>query len=64
MNEILEKHKSQYLSHKEAAAYLGISPKTLYHKVAQGIIPVYRFERFQASLYRLADLQGLFKPVN
>lgn len=56
---------SKYLTHKEAAAYLGISPNTLYCKLSRKKTNVRRFKMEGSNLnkYLVADLDDLIKPV-
>jgi excisionase family DNA binding protein len=54
--------KSEYLTHKEAAFLLRISPKTLYNKVVAGDVPVHKRKGFRRNLYRKAELDALVRP--
>jgi excisionase family DNA binding protein len=54
--------KSDYLTHEEASALLRISPKTLYNKVSEGEVTVYKRKGFRRNLYRKSELDSLPKP--
>lgn len=52
-----------YLTIKEAAAYLGVTPNTLRNWGATGKITEYRHPINSYRLYKPADLQGLLAEV-
>ncbi len=55
---------TKFINHKDAAEYLGISPKTLYAKVSKKEIPAYRFKSCRLFKYKISDLDALLVPVN
>ena len=63
MHEAIDKQRQKYLSHTEAAEYLGMNPGTLYNKVSKGEIPAYRFKHCKFTRYKVSDLDNLFEPV-
>jgi excisionase family DNA binding protein len=60
MNETI---KEGYLTHDEAAAYLCLSPKTLYNKVSNREVKCFRFRNCKKNLYKITDLDALLEPV-
>ena len=50
------KHK-QYLSTEEAAAMIGISPRTLRRRVQEGLIPPPRHDGHREVSYRYKDIE-------
>jgi len=53
-----------WLSVKEAAAYLKVSPSTLYRWVDQGLLTAYEFESGGGRRCRREDLDALLKPTD
>jgi len=53
----------EYLTVKEAAQYLGISPNTVRNWGAAGSIPEYRHPVNNYRLFRLADLKKLKRDI-
>ena len=52
-----------YLTIKQAAEFLGVSPNTLRNWGASGKIPVHRNPMNGYRLYRIEDLEGLLADV-
>ena len=52
--------KKKWLTHKEAADYLGLSSKALYNLCSQGKIKVHKLISERRNRYPLSELQELF----
>jgi len=53
----------EYLTVKEAAKYLGISPNTLRNWDREGKIPVYRHPMSNYRLFKKEDLQEVLRQI-
>jgi excisionase family DNA binding protein len=55
---------SEYLTMQEATRLLGIGRMTLWRRVRDGVLPVYRSERDRrARLVKRSDVERLLKPT-
>jgi excisionase family DNA binding protein len=60
----MSKSDSEYLTMQEATRLLGIGRMTLWRRVREGVIPVYRSERDRrARLVRRSDVERLLTPA-
>lgn len=58
-----DEFKPKHLNHKQAAKYLGWSPRTLYNRVSQGDIPRHKLFGGKFNWYKISELDALIKRV-
>jgi predicted DNA-binding transcriptional regulator AlpA len=63
MENVMQFPKNKELTHSEAAAYLGLSPRTLYNKNNSGKGPR-RTRRFGRVVYLVVDLDAFKRSVS
>lgn len=51
------------LSLNGASAYIGVSPKTLRRRIAEGAIPAYRLEGSRGLRIKRSDLDAAMRPI-
>jgi len=54
---------SNYVSLEEAAEYLGVNPRTIRRRVADGVIPGFRIAGSRQIRVRRSDLDAALTPI-
>lgn len=58
------KDQAIYLSVRQAADFLSVSPRTIRRYIEQNILPAYRVTRSNTIRIKREDLEALLQPVN